>query len=333
MAVLSHFPQINVSVHVNGRPAKEYPPPDGHGDHASAHRDAIVYSHECYIESQSGQTYTVEVSVAPEFFSAFARDLNCLLSVDGRKICAIVLGRPRKTQPFGQPSRCSFIGSYVRSATSDRVMTEKLTFSPVTTVEDSSRTTLERDAKIVAHLGIIELEIRTCTRIGSKPYIIRQTCQDRAFTIAEKSLKGRELSHGTTFTKGDVVPTPSGCDIRDEKPIANYVFRYRSRSALQREMILPHASTSEEPSVSDQVLSMTDDEVRSLAEKLLREKKEQQVERVYKTEKKASVERKRTIDLTQDDDDDGDDDVVEVSGHGKVKVLKLENGCDAVDLT
>ncbi|KAG5928665.1 hypothetical protein E4U42_000197 [Claviceps africana] len=321
MAVLSQFPQINVSVHVNGRPAKEYPLPDGHGGHAAAHRDATVCTHECYVESQSGQNYTVEVSVAPDFFSSFPWSLRCLLTVDGRNLGAYIL------EPFRQPYQCSFVGSYVlsaRSATSQSLMTEKLTFSPVTTVEESSQTRIERDDKIVARLGTIELEVSTCVITRYKfVRLSRQTNQGTTFNIAEKSLKGKELSHGTTFTKGDSVCPPLGCDMRDVKPFAKYIFRYRSISTLKREMIVPPGSP-----ISDQVLSMTDDEVRSLAEKLLREKREQLV----KTEDKASVERKRTIDHTGGDDDD-DVEIIEVSGHGKVKVLKLENGCDAVDLT
>ncbi|KAG5983439.1 hypothetical protein E4U55_008149 [Claviceps digitariae] len=324
MAVLDQIPQIDVSVHINGRPAKEYPPPDQNDDHAPAHPHPDVHIHECYIESQSGQTYTVNVSVSPEFNNITIDAVLCRLSVDGCHINGVVL---ENSKGLVRTRQYCFKGPYSRSATSKRVVNHKLTFSPVTTVEETSSTILKRDAKIVAALGMIVLEISTCKVKGYDSLQLHRRKEKKAFTIAEKSMKGKELSHGTTFTKGDVMTAvPRRVRIHDEKPIAKYIFRYRSRSALQSEMILPHDLPIQEPSVSNQVLSMTDDEVRALAEKYLRVKREQQQ---VKLENNATSRHERTIDLTQDDDDD----VVEVYGHGKVKVLKLENGNDAVDLT
>ncbi|KAG6029805.1 hypothetical protein E4U41_000274 [Claviceps citrina] len=332
MAVLTQIPEINVSVHVNGRPAKEYPPPDQHGDHTPS--NPALFTHECYIESQSAQQYTVEVLVAPEYKFGATEGLLCDLSVDGRRVRATILQPTNCYQR--RPLRHSFIGPLRLSTTSRRAIEEKMTFSPVTTVEEASKTTLERDAKVVADLGVIILAVSTCQIVGYGSTRVReQAAAGEALTIAEKSLKGKELSHGTRFTEGDAVPAiRRTCNVRGQKPIAKYMFRYRSRSALQREMILPRTSptpqSSEpseppqppEPSISDQILGMTDDEIRSLAQKYLRVKREEQI----KSEKDETPRLKRTIDLT-------DGGGVEVSGHGKVKVVKLENGCELVDLT
>ncbi|KAG6011582.1 hypothetical protein E4U54_008015 [Claviceps lovelessii] len=360
MAIIHRIPQFDVYVFVNGQPAKEYRLPQRqHGDRAPAHRHPTVHTNECYIESQSGQSYTVEVDVWLNVQTTSTEAVLCTLSVDGQKVQARIVedNGPRRlpgapeyyTQGINSwPRRCSFAGRYGLSATSQGVTREKLVFAPVTTVEETSKTTLERDAKLVAGLGTIEMEISACTVTGYHPLQVHgQAGNEKPFIVAEKSMKGKEISHGTTFAEGDVVSAlPVSCEIRDVRPLAKFIFHYRSRSALQREMIIPYDSPG--PTVSDQVLSMTDDEVRSLAEKYLRVKREQQQ---IKSEENRSVGFKRTIDLTGNDD--GDDDVVEVSGKakvlkledgdgkgddvvqvsGKVQGPKLEGGCDTVDLT
>ncbi|KAG6006633.1 hypothetical protein E4U43_000418 [Claviceps pusilla] len=338
---------FDVYVFVNGQPAKEYRLPQRqHGGRAPAHHHPTVHTNECYIESQSGQSYTVEVDVWLNAHTRLNEAVLCTLSVDGQKVQARIVedNGPRRLPGapvyetlglYSWPRRCSFAGRYGLSATSQGVTREKLVFAPVTAVEETSKTTLERDAKLVAGLGTIEMEISACTVTGYHPLQVHgQAGNEKPFIVAEKSMKGKAISHGTTFAEGDIVSVsalPVSCEIRDVRPLAKFIFHYRSRR----------------PTVSEEVLSMREDEVRSLAEKYLRVKREQQQ---IKWEEKPSVGFKRTIDLTGNDE--GDDDVVEVPGKvkvlkveddgkhddvvqvsGKVQGIKSEGGCDTVDLT
>lgn len=145
MAIIHRIPQFDVYVFVNGQPAKEYRLPQRqHGDRAPAHRHPTVHTNECYIESQSGQSYTVEVDVWLNVQTTSTEAVLCTLSVDGQKVQARIVedNGPRRlpgapeyyTQGINSwPRRCSFAGRYGLSATSQGVTREKLVFAPVTT--------------------------------------------------------------------------------------------------------------------------------------------------------------------------------------------------------
>ncbi|KAG5973638.1 hypothetical protein E4U58_004682 [Claviceps cyperi] len=323
MAIISYFPEIDVRVCISGRPVTEYPSPDQHDDNGnmrSGTGHAAVRTHECYIESKSGQNYTVDISVTPELRLPPTKSLIMYLSVDGEKFRGVFTNlKSWKGAP--QPFKHSFIGPQYASASPGYMIQDKLTFSPVSTVEESSKTILERDAKIVANLGIIQLEVFLGTMLQEQPCtLLSRRSQDEALTIVEKAMKGKELSHGTTYSRGEtVLKNTRSHPVRDLELLAVYKFRYRSYDALQREMILP----PRDPAVSGEVSAMTEDEARSLAEQYLRLKREPQVK---SEDKKPSIS-KRTIDLTEDDDAQG-------SGRGRVKRPKaIDDGCEVIDLT
>lgn len=229
MAIISYFPEIDVRVCISGRPATEYPSPDQRDDNENMRSGAghgAVRTHECYIESKSGQNYTVDISVTPELRLPPTKSLLMYLSVDGQKFHGVFTTlKSRKGTP--EPFKHSFIGPQRASSSPGYMIQDKLTFSPVSTgwcairsspvgysswltdnlliVEESSKTKLERDAKIVAKLGIIEVEVFLGTLSQETHYALPcRRSQDEALTIAEKAMKGKELSHGTTYvTKKD----------------------------------------------------------------------------------------------------------------------------------
>ncbi|QPG97911.1 hypothetical protein C2857_007024 [Epichloe festucae Fl1] len=316
MAILTQIPEIDVSVHVNGQPAKEYPSPCRDDDHTLPIPDHP--SHECYIESKSGQTYTIEVTIAPGLKLPGKRNLGIRLSVDGKSI----LGRVDSHWDSSRPYNHSLIGPRMLSPKSKVHRRQKLTFSPVTTVEETAEAIIKRDTQISADLGTIVVSVNTCTLNGESLVPNTQNYkQEEGFTLAEKSMKGRELSHGTRFTEGPIIQPPTEFIVSHEQVFAQYTFRYRSRSALQNEMILPQTPPPQQ-SILDQIQAMTKDELRSLDEKLFRVKREKEINQ----ETNSTPRLKRTIDLT-------DDDAIEVSGHRRIKAVKLEDGCEVVDLT
>ncbi|KAG6047670.1 hypothetical protein E4U39_000245 [Claviceps sp. Clav50 group G5] len=322
MAIISFFPEIDVQVCISGRPATEYPSPDQRDDNGNMRSGAghgAVRTHECYIESKSGHNYTVDISVTPEFRLPPTKSLLMYLSVDGQRFHG-VFTTLKSQKGTAQPFKYSFIGPQRASSIPGYMIQDKLTFSPVSTVEESSKTKLDRDAKIVANLGIIEVEVFLGTIFQDKRCTLpSRRSQDEALTIAEKAMKGKELSHGTTYSRGETRLNPQTHSAGNHELLAVYKFHYRSYDALQREMILP----PRDPAVSDEVSAMTEDEARSLAEQYLRLKREPQV----KSEDKKPSTFKRMIDLTEDDGAQG-------SGGGRVKRLKAtDDGCEVIDLT
>lgn len=315
MAILTRIPGIDVSVHVNGQPAKEYHSPCRDDDHTLPIPDPP--SHECYIESKSGQTYTVEVTIAPGLKLPGER-IPCIhLYVDGKYIEGAV------SIHWDSSRSCHFslIGPVMLSPNKVH-RTQKLTFSPVTTVEETVKAIIKRDARISADLGTIVVVVHTCTLSGESPvHTTRNYKQEEKFTLAEKSMKGRELSHGTRFTEGPVIQPPPRFIVSHEQVFAQYTFRYRSRSALQNEMILPQTPPPQHSSLLDQLQAMKE-ELRSLDKKLFQLKREKEI----KPETNDTPRLKRTIDLT-------DDDCIQVSGHRRIKAVKLEDGCEVIDLT
>lgn len=220
MAVLTQIPEIDVSVHVNGQPAKEYPSPCRDGDHNLPIPDPP--SHECYIESKSGQTYTIEVTIAPGLKLPGERVPCILLSVDGKNIEKL----GNKHWDSSRSCHFSFVGPVILSPNKVH-RTQKLTFSPVTTgkcilchvrsrldlhsiddiiVEETVEAIIKRDARISADLGTIVVVVHACTLSGeSRVYTTRNYKQEEKFTLAEKSMKGRELSHGTRYIAPTVI--------------------------------------------------------------------------------------------------------------------------------
>ncbi|KAG6019483.1 hypothetical protein E4U40_006979, partial [Claviceps sp. LM458 group G5] len=253
MAIISYFPEIDVQVCISGRPATEYPSPDQRDDNGNMRSGAghgAVRTHECYIESKSSHNYTVDISVTPEFRLPPTKSLLMYLSVDGQRFHG-VFTTLKSQKGTAQPFKYSFIGPQRASSIPGYMIQDKLTFSPVSTgwcairsspvsysswltdnlliVEESSKTKLDRDAKIVANLGIIEVEVFLGTIFQDKRCTLpSRRSQDEALTIAEKAMKGKELSHGTTYSRGETRLNPQTHSAGNHELLAVYKFHYRS---------------------------------------------------------------------------------------------------------
>ncbi len=65
-------------------------------------------------------------------------------------------------------------------------------------VEDSDKDRVERDLQVVKNLAIITVEIRRRIEIGSCFSWVNSALEESgSLELAEKSLKGKEISHGT----------------------------------------------------------------------------------------------------------------------------------------
>ncbi|KAK2593358.1 hypothetical protein QQS21_008933 [Conoideocrella luteorostrata] len=307
--VISRVPSIDVSIHTGGHVAQEYPP--------LGHYDDDVHgcpSHISYIESKSGEKFSIEVSVTPGNEAFGQNVLVCAVYVDGNYVQGLALTGENHDPSRG--IRKSIIGPLGPSSTLERATQHSFTFTPVSLVEEVSNAAIEEQARISQNLGTIRVQLLR----GRKwqcvaPHTITRVSP--TFVLTEKALKGKDISHGTSFPPSHIVPYRQGRCSFDPKPIARYEFRYRSRGALQRELIIPFTPPPPTRSASEEIASMTEEEVRRA---LLRTKRQQAVKL-----EDISLHAKRTIDLTDDD--------VDVSGNGPFKMIKMEDSRDVVDLT
>ncbi|KAG7106862.1 hypothetical protein HYQ44_013840 [Verticillium longisporum] len=205
----------------------------------------------------------------------------------------------------------------------------KLVFSAVSTVDDTDTARIASDLEAAKHLGLIQLRFFTGVDIGhtmaQRP---DSTIPTSTSELAEKSLKGKAISHGTSFSHGADLPASRHVMVDyvlGRQPFAVINFKYRSRRALQQELILPRTPS---PDPELQVLEgMSTEQVRRLAAEHLHSLHEptqvkEENQAVAKTEKKPSVKRERDeVDLTMP------------PSQREWKYTRTANGARAVDLT
>ncbi|KAJ6439570.1 BrlA [Purpureocillium lavendulum] len=307
MAVISTLPSVSVTVKVDNVEAPEYAPTQ---DEASGTKIGTITdggSHSwprmtTYIESRHKELNVISVRVF----------------IDGKYVqgSSEYLKRARK----GRPCTNSIAKTYTQSDKEGHLASRAFTFAPVTSVEDDSKERIAKDAKTVKSLGEIRVLIQLAQLKKSKTKQKRTTSAGSdgvvhekrdAFILAEKAQKGKAISHGTSFPITGTIPASprtSTSTAGNVVAIGEYVFQYRSRDALQAEMILPRS-----PSVSAEVpdvTAMSLTELRSFTQKLLQSQMAAPLP--VKREREAEPE----------------------EGNGRrYKMVKLDNGKAAVDLT
>ncbi|EFY87872.1 hypothetical protein MAC_06120 [Metarhizium acridum CQMa 102] len=316
MAVITNVPGISITVHVNGEVAQEYPPHDPTGECPSS-----PPSHICYIESKSNQSFLVRLTLSQERQISEANAILFTVFIDGMLAGGRIL-YSRPTCQLSSPINVDIKDQIIQSHVAGHCIRRSFSFSPVSLVEETTQATVERDSRRAKSLGCIVVNLATCRRGATRPLQPMVPSRNSDFVLAEKAMKGKELSHGTSYTEEILAPTPSCADAHNITPLAKYIFRYRSRAALQRELIIPQTPPPpDETFITSELGSMSDENVRFLAKEFLRVKREREVK-----QETPALSFKRTIDLT-------DDDVVEMTGRHSFKALKREGDIDVIELS
>ncbi|PNY27099.1 Uncharacterized protein TCAP_02975 [Tolypocladium capitatum] len=282
MAVIPQIPGLTVKVKVAGQITTEYATSNEASDGDQGKPSGVPHT-TCYIESASGVAFGVQVTLTSAFtFVAPYEALLVYFYIDGLWV------------------RSTFVTT--NSIDSERPL------------EDDARTRIANDAKTAESLGTIRITAHTAYgRTQSRAYVPPTLRDDADFELAEKSMKGKELSHGTSFPAGAVVARPTVAAFQHRHQLGEFVFKYRSRGALQRELIVP-PSPAPTP-VLDEIDGLSEAEVRRLARQMIRAKQENRC-----SEGRARIKRER-----------GDADGV---GHAReLKMVRLDDGRVAVDLT
>ncbi|KAI1074505.1 hypothetical protein F5B20DRAFT_563534 [Whalleya microplaca] len=298
MAILEDVPGVQVTVEINGQDVREYNDPD-----ASESGPADCPTSYKYIECIDDAEFSVKARISEDYEWGYKdHSLATRLYVDGKFIRG-QFARERDTFHNGY-YEIHLRRFETRSQTSGEWYSHKLKFSAINTVDSALKERVKKDMQTTKSLGLIELRVQRVLEFESGPMTNGAHLQSQAnkFELAEKSLKGKAISHGTTCTMGKKIETPTV--IRSEilpedngSPIAVFKFYYRSREALKREMIIPR-TPSPDAAASSNIANMSRDEVERLAQERLEQLRS---DRLKKEERKPSIKREvgEVIDLSE----------------------------------
>ncbi|ETS79320.1 hypothetical protein PFICI_09173 [Pestalotiopsis fici W106-1] len=246
-------PGMEVTVQINGVDVKEYDAPEA-GD-----EDKDYPTITKYIESIDDAFFAVNLNINNHYDWRHGKAKHCLSCecyVDGCWIGARVVKEARDILIRGHQS--------INNAGEGEL--SKLQFASIQTIDDAKKERVEKDMKATKNLGLIDVKLYRGTEHGAIAHQAERSPKRDRFEFAEKSLKGKAISHGTTLRSKEQITKPYWVDFRhlpedNKQPIARFRFLYRSRDALKREMIIPRSPTPSPPTFN----ALSDAELRRLA--------------------------------------------------------------------
>ncbi|KAK6199637.1 Peptidyl-prolyl cis-trans isomerase cyp10 [Pestalotiopsis sp. IQ-011] len=281
--IIDEVPGLKVAVQMGGVDVKEYDAPEAGDD------DQDCPTLTKYIECIDDAFFAVRYRVNDQYRLGDHKNPHSLrfkIKVDGRWIRSPIIGSKSNGTCQGRDV-VDNMGSY---------KIQRLQFATIKTVDDAKKERVKNDTKDTKDLGLIEVEVRRGISHGSVSDEPQQLDNREKFEFAEKSLKGKAISHGVTLRSTMSSSKPSFVDFEDldDLPLAVFRFMYRSRDALKREMIIPRTPTPPPPSFT----ALSEEELRRLA----RERFEQLRDTPIKNERARPIKREfgEIQDLTGD---------------------------------
>lgn len=211
MAILEDVPGIKVTIRVGGVNCTEYDDPDAEDEQTSCSTSSK------YIESVDDSEFSIHWEVNSDYaWGPKPYLLDADIYIDGHWLMGSVVSVARlsnidgkcEVSNFGATRLCPETGSWVvRKPKFSAVKIGKRipsvpSYSPcwldIIKVEDTDQGRIERDHEVVKELATITVKISRVID-GSFNYSPNnQDTADTSFELAEKSLKGKAISHGTT---------------------------------------------------------------------------------------------------------------------------------------
>ncbi|KAF2964987.1 hypothetical protein GQX73_g8579 [Xylaria multiplex] len=191
MAILRDLPGVQVTVQVAGKDAKEYDA-DEEGEQPLA-GDPACPTVTKYIESIDDARFAIKVTASSDYEWGYRNHaLAAEVKIDGNRISSKRISAPGEFTMDGKKAFCEQSQNWKKY---------KLTFSSVSTIEDNHPERLERDLEAVKQLGLIRVTIERWIVIpqsAPRPRS-RSVHKARKFEFLEKSMKGKAISHGTSW--------------------------------------------------------------------------------------------------------------------------------------
>ncbi|KAI1269867.1 hypothetical protein F5Y18DRAFT_112080 [Xylariaceae sp. FL1019] len=288
MAILEDVPGLRVEVCCNDQALQEYEDPNAH-DHDEA---GAAPTSTQYIACVDDAIFEVHIQVDADYEWGYRNHLLVATTyVDGERIRGSII------HAHNGHNRLHVRGNEIRDAFGNWSL-QKFKFCSVKTVDDGRKERVEKDMRVAQKLGIIEVKFERAISQGASHGGGRYSKDRNAagFELTEKSLKGKAISHGTSYGVAEPISGPSFFSTsnlpEDNGPIAVFQFRYQSREALKRELIIPR-SPSRSPTMDD----LSPEEVQRLARERFNQLRNPAVKREGARVKR---ERGEALDLTGD---------------------------------
>ncbi|KAF4618971.1 hypothetical protein G7Y89_g14876 [Cudoniella acicularis] len=221
MAIITALPGLRVTVECDRRTLTEYPDEDEFKHKKfRAEEDRVVSK---YIECVTDAEFQVKCEILPGFQPAYyATHTTFWVDIDNK------------------PS-----GGY-HNRTLYPTFSATLTEALARTVDDADFARVRSDMKLVEGLGEIIVHVHQTIESPFKDdYRPKANIDGSVTEVSEKALKGQAISHGVSF--GPERRTYHPVDLKRtypegyNKPLAIFRFKYRSREALQQELIIPRS--------------------------------------------------------------------------------------------
>ncbi|KAI1757403.1 hypothetical protein F4782DRAFT_478412 [Xylaria castorea] len=241
MAILDDVPGVEVTVRVAGNETVEYDP-------CEEERHSLAESATCptvtkYIECIDEADFSIKIAASRRYAWGYrSHCLRFVVYIDGNQTTSRLISSPGDMTIHNKNAFCQ---------QSRQWKSYKLRFSAVSTTDDGRKERVAQDREIAQHLGRISVVVGRSIKLGHKPRGTKRkrlANHSQKFELAEKSTKGRAISHGTAFSYMGKTPvseyTYSSINLPDDHgPIAVFNFLYRSRDALQKMLIMPRKAS------------------------------------------------------------------------------------------
>ncbi|KAK6355470.1 hypothetical protein TWF696_004567 [Orbilia brochopaga] len=182
---------------------------------------------ETHIISQDGEKYSIQL----HFFDTGASRHDVEVWVDGHKLEYVTMD-----SPYDEIS----LARLKDPSSKDRIVHAFFQFNALTITEDASDGQESLDAE---RLGTIEVKIwRAQQEVSGLVPAVFADIPDYSTTVPEKSVKGRNISHGTVLADMAPVQAPTGFGTNKidpwDNPWVTFKFRYGSENVLRIEGLL-----------------------------------------------------------------------------------------------
>ncbi|KAI8955992.1 hypothetical protein F4801DRAFT_184941 [Xylaria longipes] len=241
MAIHNDVPGVEVTVRCNKVPLQEYEDPNAHDNNDAATCPLTTKYIECIDDAE----FDVTIQASSDYQWGYRNHvLSAATYVDGKYVQGNII-RSTNTD-YGRRFELPVKGREVYSSSTGLWSQQRFKFTAVKTVDDTQKERVERDLKVAKNLGTIEVRFTRKIEHGSISYHGGTSdAKSGAFELAEKSIKGEGVSHGTSYGDCEAIRTPHFVDVRslaeDDGPILIIRFVYKSRDALKRELIIPRS--------------------------------------------------------------------------------------------
>ncbi|SMQ55670.1 unnamed protein product [Zymoseptoria tritici ST99CH_3D7] len=244
MAILDSFPQVEVTIEVNGQPLQEHRESDLIVD--PPHRTLR------YVEASNDDAFEIVLTVKKG--TVFRGDCIAFdVHVDGDYIGGPIFWKGSCDDEDNSQVEDGRIGP--------RNTVQKFRFSGLD-ISDADRTLPKEDERLVG-IGTILVTFQDCRQVREVKETLRSKKKRKLGTVSEKAVKGRALSHSIEYAASEP-RADEAVKIYKTRPVDPHEkeieFRYRSLASLRALHIIPMPPSLEERDVT----TLSTDEVAEL---------------------------------------------------------------------